>query len=109
MKPQLNPVPELDRHGHLRRPDDWTSEIAQVMATSDGIVLGESHWEVIRLLRDYWQARAAAPPLRVVVTLAAVRLGKEKGNSRYLYGLFPQGPARQACRYAGLPKPVGCV
>jgi len=26
-----------------------------------------------------------------------------------LYGLFPKGPARGACRIAGLPKPDGCV
>ena len=37
------------------------------------------------------------------------KLGKDKGNSKYLYGLFPYGPGKQACRYAGLPKPTGCV
>ncbi len=26
-----------------------------------------------------------------------------------LYELFPYGPAKQACKYAGLPKPTGCV
>ena len=33
----------------------------------------------------------------------------DKGNSKYLYELFPYGPAKQACKYAGLPKPTGCV
>jgi tRNA 2-thiouridine synthesizing protein E len=36
-------------------------------------------------------------------------MGKEKGNTKYLYELYPAGPAKQACRYAGLPKPTGCV
>ena len=37
------------------------------------------------------------------------KMGADKGTSKYLYGLFPYGPAKQACRYAGLPKPTGCV
>ena len=50
-----------------------------------------------------------APPMRVLVKAVAVRLGSEKGESRYLYRLFPEGPAKQACRYAGLPRPVSCI
>ena len=34
---------------------------------------------------------------------------KDKGNSKYLYELFPYGPGKQACKFAGLPKPTGCV
>ena len=37
------------------------------------------------------------------------KLGADKGNSQYLYELFPYGPAKQACKIAGLPKPTGCV
>ncbi len=28
---------------------------------------------------------------------------------REIYDLFPHGPAHGACKYAGLPKPDGCV
>jgi len=47
--------------------------------------------------------------VRVLTKAVGKKLGKDKGNSKYLYGLFPYGPAKQACRYAGLPKPTGCV
>jgi tRNA 2-thiouridine synthesizing protein E len=47
--------------------------------------------------------------MRLLVRELAQRLGAEKGQSRYLYRLFPEGPAKQACRYAGLPKPVSCI
>jgi TusE/DsrC/DsvC family sulfur relay protein len=50
-----------------------------------------------------------APAVRVLTKAIGKKLGKDKGNSKYLYQLFPYGPAKQACRYAGLPKPTGCV
>jgi tRNA 2-thiouridine synthesizing protein E len=45
----------------------------------------------------------------VLTKAVGKKMGAEKGNSKYLYSLFPYGPAKQACRYAGLPKPTGCV
>ena len=38
------------------------------------------------------------------------KLCKETGCSlKYVYDLFPSGPAKGACKLAGLPKPTGCV
>jgi len=61
------------------------------------------------LLREYYEEYQIAPAVRVLTKAIGRRLGKEKGNSKYLYELFPYGPAKQACKYAGLPKPTGCV
>ena len=47
--------------------------------------------------------------MRLLVRELAGRIGAERGSSRQLYRLFPQGPARQACRYAGLPRPLSCI
>jgi tRNA 2-thiouridine synthesizing protein E len=100
---------ETDARGYLRNLDDWSEALAIEMARHDGIVLTEAHWEVLRFLRAYYAEYRLAPPMRLLVRELAQRLGAEKGQSRYLYRLFPEGPAKQACRYAGLPKPVSCI
>jgi TusE/DsrC/DsvC family sulfur relay protein len=98
-----------DEEGYLARLEDWSPDVAEAMAERDGLALTESHWQVIDFLRAYYQEYAFAPAVRILIRAIGKRMGPDKGNSRYLYRLFPQGPAKQACRYAGLPKPTGCV
>ncbi len=100
---------ETDEEGYLQNLLDWNVEVATQMADRDGIVLTEAHWEVINFLREYYDDYKIAPAIRILTKAMAKKLGREKGNTRYLYKLFPEGPAKQACRYAGLPKPTGCV
>jgi len=100
---------EVDEEGYLQTLSDWTKEIAVALAASDDAELGEDHWEVIDFLREYYEEYQIAPAVRVLTKAIGKKLGKSKGNSKYLYELFPYGPAKQACKYAGLPKPTGCV
>ncbi len=100
---------ETDEEGFLQDPSLWSEALARKMASDDGIELGSDHWTAIEILRDYYAQFAIAPPVRILVRQMGRRVGKEKANSPYLYELFPFGPAKQACRYAGLPKPTGCV
>lgn len=100
---------ETDKLGYLLRLEDWSESVAETMAAADGVELTDAHWEIIRFLRDYHEEFEMAPPIRLLIKAVAARLGEDKGNSRYLYRLFPDGPAKQACRYAGLPKPVSCI
>ena len=100
---------ETDAEGYLRQLEDWDEAAAEAMAAVDEVDLTPAHWEVIRFLKEYYEAYQVAPPVRILTKAIGRRLGKDKGNSRYLYKLFPQGPAKQACRYAGLPKPTGCI
>lgn len=99
----------FDRHGHLAHRGDWTKALATAMAEQDGLTLTAEHWEVIEFVRSYYDRFQMAPPMRVLVKAMGKALGPQKGNSRHLYRLFPDSPARQACRYGGLPKPVGCI
>lgn len=100
---------ETDEEGYLANLSDWSAELAEAMAQQDGCDLTENHWEVVNFLREYYDEYQIAPAVRVLTKAIGKRLGKDKGNSRYLYELFPYGPAKQACKYAGLPKPTGCV
>jgi tRNA 2-thiouridine synthesizing protein E len=100
---------ELDEEGYLTNLADWNEEAAKILASQDDIELTENHWEVINFLRDYYDEYQIAPAVRVLTKAIGKKLGKDKGNSKYLYELFPYGPAKQACRFAGLPKPTGCI
>ena len=100
---------ETDEEGYLADLNQWEPEVAEIMAKIDDCELGEGHWEVINYLRSYYEEYQIAPAVRVLTKAIGKSLGKDKGNSKYLYQLYPYGPAKQACKYAGLPKPTGCV
>ena len=100
---------ETDEEGYLANLNDWNKDLAEAMATEDKINLSEDHWEIINFLREYYEEYQVAPAVRVLTKAVGKKLGKEKGNSKYLYELFPYGPGKQACKFAGLPKPTGCV
>ena len=100
---------EVDEEGYLANLNDWEKDVATVMAKEDGIDLSEDHWEIINFLREYYEEYQIAPAVRVLTKAVGKKLGKDKGNSKYLYELFPYGPGKQACKFAGLPKPTGCV
>ena len=100
---------ETDEEGYLANLSEWEPAIAEAMATAEDQPLTEEHWDIINFLREYYEEYQIAPAVRVLTKAVGKRLGKEKGNSKYLYELFPYGPGKQACKYAGLPKPTGCV
>ena len=100
---------ETDEEGYLANLSDWEKDVADEMAKADGIDLSGDHWEIINFLREYYEEYQIAPAVRVLTKAVGKKLGKDKGNSKYLYELFPYGPGKQACKFAGLPKPTGCV
>ena len=104
-----DPEQACDSAGYLLDRATWDRAFAERAARSDGIELTEAHWQVIQFLRDYHQRYQLSPPMRVLVKAIAPLLGEPKASSRRLYQLFPDGPAKQACKIAGLPKPESCL
>ena len=100
---------ELDERGYLRHANDWSAALADYLAACDGIVLDAERWDILNLLRRHHDEFRIAPPMRLLVKEVGRQFGPDKASSRYLYRLFPEGPAKQACRYAGLPKPMSCI
>jgi len=94
---------EVDEDGFIVDPNHWNEAVAAALATTEGIdELTEEHWKVMNYLRDYFQKFGVAPMIR--------KLCKETGFPlKAIYDLFPSGPAKGACKLAGLPKPTGCV
>lgn len=100
---------ELDKEGYLRNLDDWSPAVAEQLASAEGIELSEAHWEVIRLLQDFYREFELSPPMRPLVKYVGQQLGADKGRSIYLMQLFPPSPAKVASKIAGLPKPTNCL
>lgn len=98
-----------DEFGYLKNLDDWSEALAIEIAKQDGLVLSEAHWEIIWFVRDFYQEYKTSPAIRMLVKALAQKFGEEKGSSRYLQRLFPEGPAKQATKIAGLPKPAKCL
>ncbi|MGE5142840.1 MAG: TusE/DsrC/DsvC family sulfur relay protein, partial [Acidobacteriota bacterium] len=94
---------------YLTNLSDWSEEVADAIAQQENVAMTPNHWEVVNFLREYYNEYQIAPAVRVLTKAIGKKLGPEKGNSKYLYELFPYGPAKQACKIAGLPKPTGCV
>ena len=100
---------ELDKHGYLADYTQWQHELAPILAEQEKIELTPAHWEVIHFVRDFYLEFKTSPAIRILVKAIAKKLGEDKGNSKYLYKLFPKGPAKQATKIAGLPKPAKCI
>ncbi len=100
---------EADEEGYLIDIGAWNEELAVLIAEDENIEMSDDAWEVVNFLRSYYEEYQIAPAVRVLTKAIKKKLGPDKGNSKYLYELFPYGPAKQACKIAGLPKPTGCI
>ena len=99
----------FDKMGFLRELKDWTPAVAEQIAATEGISLLHTHWELITLIREYYEEFESSPAMRPLVKYTALKLGRDKGNSMYLLSLFPGSPAKICSKIAGLPRPDNCL
>ena len=98
-----------DSNGYLKDSSQWTEELASTIASIEQIELTSDHWEVIKYVRKFYQDYNKSPSIRPLVKYLKTVLPEDKSNSLYLQILFPEGPAKQATKIAGLPKPARCT
>ena len=95
--------------GFLDRVDDWNESVARELAAREGIELTSAHWEILHLLRSYYESYDSSPAMRALVKFVRLHLGDDKARSIYLLRLFPGSPAKIGSKLAGLPKPANCL
>ena len=93
----------VNEEGFMTNPNEWTKEIAEVIAKQEGIeTLTTDHWKIIDFCRETGLASGSAPTLRQITTGTGL-------STKELFALFPKGPAKKVAKISGLGKPEGCV
>lgn len=99
----------LDDEGYLVNLADWSPTVAEVIANNESIELTALHWQIIHLLRDFYQQYDLSPSNRPLIKYLSQHLPSEQINSLTLNLLFKGSPAKLAAKLAGLPKPTNCL
>lgn len=100
---------ELDKDGYLVDLSEWSADVALALAAAEALELTPEHWEILELLRGFYQEFQLSPATRPLIKYTALKLGAEKGNSLHLNRLFKGTPAKLAAKLAGLPRPTNCL
>ncbi len=95
---------ETTQNGYLINIEDWSENLASLLASGDGIELGERHWDIIQYLRDeFINSAGNQPNTRTMIKRMSDQWGA-RIKSKDLYDLFPGDPSKQGGRIAGLPE-----
>lgn len=92
----------VNDEGFMTDHTEWTEDVARALAANIGIELTDAHWQVLRFVRQDYDAEGESPTLRRVANIGGV-------PTKQLFALFPKKPAKKMSYIAGVPKPVGCV
>ena len=97
---------ELDDEGYLLDPSDWTMAVAEALAREESMELTEERLEIVHFVREQFEERECIPEMRSLLKVLRDRHGKEIATRKYVYRLFPYGYGQQACKIAGMRKPL---
>ena len=97
---------ETDNEGYLLDPDLWDKTIALQIAESENIPMTDAHWEIVHFVRDYFEVYQSVPENRTLLKTLRERHGKDIATRKYIHKLFPYGFGQQACKIAGMRKPL---
>jgi len=93
----------VDEDGFIDDFNNWNEAWVRYVKATEGIEeMTDEHWEVIKVLQEYYKKNGIAPMVRILSKVTGFKL-------KHIYELFPSGPGKGACKMAGLPKPTGCV
>jgi tRNA 2-thiouridine synthesizing protein E len=100
---------DVDNDGFLLDHLQWNEQIAEKLATNEGLILTPAHWQLIHLIRQFYDEFGLSPAMRPLSKYIKINLGADKAGSIYLMQLFPQSPAKYLAKIAGLPRPENCL
>ena len=92
----------VNAEGFMTEFGEWTPEIGAELAADLGLPLDDERLAVVRFVRDDYAERGTTATLRRLKAVGGF-------ETRRLFALFPQKPAKKIAYLAGVPKPVGCV
>ena len=95
---------ESTQMGYLVNAEDWSEELAQHIADSEGLELTSKHWDVIKHLREEFFNNGGNQPNTRKLVKYFEKLWGEKIDAKVLYDLFPGDPSKQGGRISGLPE-----
>ena len=99
-------MPEKDNEGYLLDPAGWSEGIALAIAELENIHMTEPHWEIVHFVRDYFELHQCVPENRTLLKTLRERHGKDIATRKYIHTLYPYGFGQQACKIAGMRKPL---
>lgn len=92
--------------GYLSNLSDWNEEVAVTLAQRDGIELSSDHWDIINIIRGFYNEYNISPIRKLLKKEIAKKLGAIKARDESLDALFPNDVSIQGCRIAGVPRPM---
>ena len=95
-----------DAEGYIIDPEDWSKELADMLAREENIELKPLHWCILNFMREFYGKSGIAPDVRHVTGFLSSEYGWEKRDAKKrLFEIFPYGYVKQACKIAGMRKP----